>query len=114
MAVMAARGAAARLALELRRLRELSGMSLRSLERRVHVSDSSLSRYLAGQSVPPWSVVVALSELAGRDPEPLQELWEHARLHRHEGVAAHRDGRCPTCHQPLPATVLKVRRRRRR
>jgi transcriptional regulator with XRE-family HTH domain len=114
MAVMAVRGAPGRLAVELRRLRELSGMSLRSLERKVHVSDSSLSRYLAGQSVPPWSVVVALSELAGRDPGPLQELWEHARLHRKEGVAAHRDGRCPTCHQPLPAARPTIRRRRRR
>jgi len=111
---MAVRGASARLAVELRRLRELSGMSLRSLERKVHVSDSSLSRYLAGQSVPPWSVVAALSQLAGQDPESLRELWERARLHRQDGVAAGRDGLCPTCHRPLPAAAPIVRRRRPR
>ncbi|MFL6072581.1 MAG: helix-turn-helix domain-containing protein [Mycobacteriales bacterium] len=109
---MTVRGTSARLSVELRRLRELSGLSLRSLERKVHVSDSSLSRYLAGQSVPPWSVVVALCQLAGRDPEPLRDLWERARLHRKDGVAAHRDGLCPSCHRPLPETTPTGRRRR--
>lgn len=107
-------GAAGKLAVELRRMREVTGMSLRSLERKVHVSDSSLSRYLSGQSVPPWSVVVALCDLAGRDPDSLHAMWEHARLHREETVPVSTEGLCPTCHRPLPTAVPTIRRRRRR
>ncbi|MFD1933082.1 ATP-binding protein [Nonomuraea mangrovi] len=67
------------LAERLRQIREASGRSLRELERAIHVSSSSLSRYLSGQSVPPWPVVVALCQVAGRDPRPLRPLWERAK-----------------------------------
>jgi tetratricopeptide (TPR) repeat protein/transcriptional regulator with XRE-family HTH domain len=63
----------------LRQLRDLTGRSLRELERDVHVSSSSLSRYFSGQAVPPWPTVVALCKAAGRDPRPLREVWERAK-----------------------------------
>ena len=67
------------LARQLRRVRDGSGRSLRELERQVHVSSSSLSRYFAGQAVPPWPVVVALCRVAGADPRPLRPIWEDVR-----------------------------------
>jgi hypothetical protein len=54
------------LAHELRRMRHLSGRSLKELEKAIFVSDSSLSRYLAGRQLAPWSVVVALCRPVGR------------------------------------------------
>ncbi|HWS32636.1 MAG TPA: helix-turn-helix domain-containing protein [Actinoplanes sp.] len=76
------------LAGRLRQLRDLTGCSLRELARETRISSSSLSRYLAGQAVPPWPAVVALCRAAGRDPRPLRELWEQARDHRTETPAA--------------------------
>src|SRR4051794_36804020 len=48
--------------------RSASGLSLRELERKVHVSDSSLSRYFAGVALPPNPLVHqnAASGPAGR------------------------------------------------
>ena len=63
----------------LRQLRDLTGRSLRELERDIHVSSSSLSRYFSGQAVPSWPTVVALCKAAGRDPRPLREAWERAK-----------------------------------
>lgn len=76
--------AADRLAAELRGLREASGKSLRELEKSTHASDSSLSRYLSGQALPPWPVVEALATVAGRDTEPLRTLWVAARQARNQ------------------------------
>lgn len=42
---------------ELRGLRAEAGLTLRELSLRVHMSDSSLSRYFTGQALPPWEVV---------------------------------------------------------
>ncbi|GAA3574476.1 hypothetical protein GCM10022419_064520 [Nonomuraea rosea] len=67
------------LAGRLRQLRDATGRSLRELARDVHVSSSSLSRYFAGQAVPPWPAVVALCKAAGRDPRLLREVWERAK-----------------------------------
>ncbi|WP_157252757.1 ATP-binding protein [Nonomuraea typhae] len=67
------------LAERLRQVREASGRSLRELERTIHISSSSLSRYLSGQSIPPWSVVVALCQVAGVDPRPLRPVWESGK-----------------------------------
>jgi transcriptional regulator with XRE-family HTH domain len=71
--------AVGRLAEHLRAMREELSMSLKELERRTHTSDSSLSRYLSGKAAAPWPVVVALCELAGRDPTTLRPVWERAR-----------------------------------
>ncbi|MFR0355105.1 helix-turn-helix domain-containing protein [Streptomyces sediminimaris] len=76
------------LAARLRGMRQRTGRSLKELQDVVHASDSSLSRYLSGRIVPPWSVVGRLSEAAGEDSAAVRPLWEH--LQREE----HRDGRC--------------------
>ncbi|TVZ79014.1 NB-ARC domain-containing protein [Streptomyces sp. BK340] len=64
------------LAARLRLLQELSGLGVRALARDAGLSSSSLSRYLGGQTVPPWPAVVALCRLVKRDPRPLRPLWE--------------------------------------
>jgi len=46
--------AARRLGAELRALQQRSGCTLRDLETRVRICDSSLSRYFRGNTVPPW------------------------------------------------------------
>jgi len=66
-------------AAELRTLRERSGKSLRELQQSTFASDSSLSRYLSGQTLPPWQVVEALCRLGGRDPDELRSAWENVR-----------------------------------
>ncbi|MBW5422006.1 tetratricopeptide repeat protein [Streptomyces sp. BG9H] len=64
------------LAARLRLLQELSGLGVRALARDTGLSSSSLSRYLNGQTAPPWPAVVALCRLVKRDPRPLRPLWE--------------------------------------
>ncbi|MEU8135097.1 tetratricopeptide repeat protein [Streptodolium elevatio] len=64
------------LAARLRGLQELSGLGVRALARDAGLSSSSLSRYLGGQTVPPWPAVVALCRLVKRDPRPLRPLWD--------------------------------------
>lgn len=64
------------LAARLRLLQELSGLGVRALARDAGLSSSSLSRYLSGQTVPPWPAVIALCRLVKRDPRPLRPLWE--------------------------------------
>ncbi|MFZ3493624.1 tetratricopeptide repeat protein [Streptomyces sp. 5.8] len=64
------------LAARLRLLQELSGLGVRALARDAGLSSSSLSRYLGGQTVPPWPAVLALCRLVKRDPRPLRPLWE--------------------------------------
>jgi tetratricopeptide (TPR) repeat protein/transcriptional regulator with XRE-family HTH domain len=67
-----------RLVVQLARIKELSGLSLRALARQAGLSSSSLSRYLTGQLVPPWDAVVALCRAVGRDPRPIRALWAEA------------------------------------
>jgi transcriptional regulator with XRE-family HTH domain len=62
----------------LRALRGQAGLTQRELSPQVHVSDSSLSRYFAGQALPPWEVVEALAELAGADQVELRRCRESA------------------------------------
>ncbi|NEB04074.1 XRE family transcriptional regulator [Streptomyces sp. SID13726] len=64
------------LAARLRLLQELSGLGVRALAKDTGLSSSSLSRYLNGQTAPPWPAVVALCRLVKRDPRPLRPLWE--------------------------------------
>ncbi|MEV6712881.1 ricin-type beta-trefoil lectin domain protein [Lentzea sp. NPDC051208] len=59
-------------------LQRNSGRPLRSLESEIHVSDSSLSRYLRGHCVPPWDVVRALCMALGADPAEYRARWEAA------------------------------------
>ncbi|WP_243639304.1 ATP-binding protein [Streptacidiphilus pinicola] len=66
------------LADRLRMLQELSGLGVRALARDSGLSSSSLSRYLSGQTVPPWPAVISLCRLVKRDPRPLRPVWERA------------------------------------
>lgn len=70
--------AARRLGAELRALQQRSGCTLRSLETRVRISDSSLSRYFRGNTVPPWATVRDLCRALGADPVAFRVLWEAA------------------------------------
>ncbi|MEN3614248.1 tetratricopeptide repeat protein [Plantactinospora sp. ZYX-F-223] len=91
----------------LRQLRDLTGRSLRELARDVHVSSSSLSRYFAGQAVPPWPTVVALCKAAGRDPRPLREVWERAKDGPQTSMAA-----TPPVRNDLPHDITAFTGRR--
>ncbi|MEU9717751.1 RICIN domain-containing protein [Streptomyces sp. NPDC047976] len=62
----------------LRALQQRSGRTLRSLESEVMISDSSLSRYLRGSTVPPWNTVRDLCRALGADPAEYRALWEAA------------------------------------
>ncbi|WP_306208839.1 helix-turn-helix domain-containing protein [Actinoplanes sp. RD1] len=77
------------LAAALRLARERSGRTLRELQTVTYASDSALSRYLSGRSVPPWIVVSALCEAAGTDPGHLLPLWQRAKA---EASARKRSG----------------------
>ncbi|MER5708721.1 helix-turn-helix domain-containing protein [Streptomyces sp. NPDC042898] len=62
----------------LRDLQRRSGRTLRELETTVRISDSSLSRYFLGSTVPPWSTVRDLCKALGGDPSEYRHLWEAA------------------------------------
>jgi tetratricopeptide (TPR) repeat protein/transcriptional regulator with XRE-family HTH domain len=67
-----------RLVVQLARIKDLSGLSLRALAQQAGLSSSSLSRYLTGRLVPPWDAVVALCRAVSRDPRPLRPVWAEA------------------------------------
>lgn len=66
-------------AAELRSVRQRSHKTLRELQRSTFASDSALSRYLSGASVPPWRVVEALCDEVGDDPQGLRPAWVRAK-----------------------------------
>ncbi|MFD5617766.1 RICIN domain-containing protein [Streptomyces yangpuensis] len=70
--------AARRLGDALRARQQRSGMTLRDLEQRALVSDSSLSRYFRGSTVPPWTVVRDICRAMDTDPAEYRALWEAA------------------------------------
>ncbi|MDT9687202.1 helix-turn-helix transcriptional regulator [Streptomyces sp. P9(2023)] len=61
-----------------RDLQRRSGCTLRSLETSVRISDSSLSRYFRGTTVPPWATVRDLCKALDGDPADFRHLWEAA------------------------------------
>ncbi|MCQ4079773.1 XRE family transcriptional regulator [Streptomyces sp. RB6PN25] len=80
----------ARLAAELRLLRDRSGLSLAALAIESAYSKSSWQRYLAGRALPPWLAVRALCHLANEPEPPVRALWElaEATWSRRSAVAA--------------------------
>ncbi|MGW7413438.1 helix-turn-helix domain-containing protein [Streptomyces sp. NPDC054863] len=72
------RAAARKLGAALRSLQQQSGRPLRSLEAQVRISDSSLSRYFRGETVPAWPVVRDLCRALDADPSAYRALWEAA------------------------------------
>ncbi|WP_433449192.1 ATP-binding protein [Streptomyces sp. CA-142005] len=92
------------LAARLRLLQELSGLGVRALARDTGLSSSSLSRYLNGQTAPPWPAVVALCRLVKRDPRPLRPVWERASNPLPAPPKSTRQGR-PPARNDLPRDV---------
>ncbi|MCP9980792.1 helix-turn-helix domain-containing protein [Actinomadura madurae] len=66
------------LLIELRGLKEESGLDLRALERRTHASRSSWGRWLSGETWIPADAVASLADLCGADAHRLAALWEVA------------------------------------
>jgi transcriptional regulator with XRE-family HTH domain len=87
------RAAARKLGSALRSLQQQSGRTLRSLEAQVRISDSSLSRYFRGETVPAWPVVRDLCRALNADPTEYRALWEAADPTRRETPAAADDNR---------------------
>lgn len=84
------RAAARELGAALRNLQQQSGRPLRSLEAEVRISDSSLSRYFRGETVPPWPAVRDLCRALKADPTPYRVLWEateNTPLDEHDAAA---------------------------
>ncbi|MGW7819441.1 ATP-binding protein [Streptomyces puniciscabiei] len=92
------------LAARLRLLQEVSGLGVRALARDTGISSSSLSRYLNGQTVPPWPAVVALCRIVKRDPRPLRPVWERAANPLPAPPKSTRQGR-PPARNDLPRDV---------
>lgn len=59
----------------LRAMQRESGRSLRSLAAQIHVSHSSLSRYMRGEVLPPWDSVARICDATGGDLERARALW---------------------------------------
>jgi transcriptional regulator with XRE-family HTH domain len=85
-------------AAELRSVRQRSHKTLRELQRSTFASDSALSRYLSGASVPPWRVVEALCDEVGDDPETLRSAWVRAK-----------GGRQPVVDRMLTDDLISIR-----
>ncbi|WP_030806898.1 peptidoglycan-binding protein [Streptomyces sp. NRRL S-337] len=66
------------LVVQLRRLKDHSGLSLASLAAKTAYSKSSWERYLNGKKLPPREAVVALARVCGADPTRLLALHEVA------------------------------------
>ncbi|WP_030542694.1 peptidoglycan-binding protein [Streptomyces albus] len=69
---------ARQLVVQLRRLKDRSGLSLVSLGRKTAYSRSSWERYLNGKALPPRQAVEQLARLGGTDPTRLLVLHELA------------------------------------
>ncbi|MFD4988167.1 helix-turn-helix domain-containing protein [Streptomyces sp. NPDC058374] len=70
------------LVVQLRRLKDHSGLSLTALGARTGYSRSSWERYLSGRAPAPRAAVIGLAELCGVDPTRLLALHEVATEHR--------------------------------
>ncbi|BDM69640.1 hypothetical protein HEK616_31270 [Streptomyces nigrescens] len=72
------------LVVELRALKERTGLSLTALARRTPHSKSSWERYLNGKALPSQHAVTSLGKLADADPARLLALWELANTAWHD------------------------------
>ncbi|WP_411079073.1 helix-turn-helix domain-containing protein [Streptomyces sp. cmx-18-6] len=92
---------AQRLGGALRALQQRSGRTLRSLEADVAISDSSLSRYLRGATVPPWATVRDLCRALGGDPAEYRALWEAAERSQPQAGPGERPAPPPSLAEPV-------------
>lgn len=77
-------GTAAQLALgkALRAMHQRSNRTLRTVERDVAISDSTLSRYFRGRAVPSWPTVEKICASFGEDAAAVRPLWVAAIAER--------------------------------
>jgi transcriptional regulator with XRE-family HTH domain len=73
------------LVVQLRRLKDHSGLNLKSLEAKTGYSRSSWERYLNGKSLPPSQAVEELAQVCGADPIRLLALHEVAEARWGQG-----------------------------
>ncbi|MFE0625412.1 helix-turn-helix domain-containing protein [Streptomyces sp. NPDC058864] len=71
-------GAARRLAVHLRRMKDRSGLSVPALAARTASSTGAWEQYLNGVRIPPRDAVEVLGQLSGADYDRLMALWELA------------------------------------
>ncbi|MFB7513563.1 RICIN domain-containing protein [Streptomyces sp. NPDC056144] len=91
----------------LRDLQRRSGCTLKALEEKVLISDSSLSRYFRGTTVPPWETVRDLCEALDGDPSAYRHLWLAADGgQRKAATPAPEETPAP---EPVPVPVRKAR-----
>ncbi|WP_406441723.1 peptidoglycan-binding protein [Streptomyces sp. NBC_00631] len=86
-----------RLVVELRRLKDHSGLSMVALASRTEFSKSSWERYLNGKVVPPRHAVEAMADACGGDRIGLAALWEVATSATAPGPTP------PAPHEPRPS-----------
>ncbi|MDX3228318.1 helix-turn-helix transcriptional regulator [Streptomyces sp. ME19-01-6] len=67
-----------RLAAELRRIKQASGLSFARLEARTHYSRASLERYVNGKLFPSRDAVEDVAQACGADTRLLLKLWDDA------------------------------------
>ncbi|MDQ1047655.1 peptidoglycan-binding protein [Streptomyces sp. V4I2] len=108
------------LAVQLRRLKDHSGLSLRQLAAKTGYSPKSWERYLGGRSLPPSEAVEAMARIGGDDPtrllalhEVAAEAWGNARegggASAPEAVAAEPDIRSARAESaPFPSRSLRI------
>jgi len=75
---MAVDGAHERLVVELRRVKQASGLSYARLQAHTPYSRSSLERYINGKLFPTRQAVSEIAQACGADPEELLKIWEVA------------------------------------
>jgi hypothetical protein len=69
---------ARRLAIQLRRMKDRSGLGVPTIAARTAQSTQAWEQYLNGAKVPPRDAVEALGQLCGADYDRLGALWELA------------------------------------
>lgn len=80
------------LIVQLRRLKDRSGLSLVSLQDKTGFSRSSWERYLNGRKLPPRAAVQELARVCGAEPTPLLVLHEVAESAWRQNVPPGREG----------------------
>lgn len=93
------------LVIQLRRLKDHSGLSLASLETKTGYSRSSWERYLNGKALPPRPAVEELARVVGVEPTRLLALHEVAEETWRSEPAA-RDDPPPAPRSPRPAVLV--------
>ncbi|MES4902601.1 MULTISPECIES: helix-turn-helix transcriptional regulator [unclassified Streptomyces] len=88
-----------RLAAELRRIKQASGLSFARLEARTNYSRASLERYVNGKLFPGRDAVEGIAQACGADPRPLLDLWDDAL---EAGAQPPRDAAPPPVTAPPP------------